>query len=368
MLRPCRPAFVLRLLGAAVALNFGLLPGLGAQEAAWEPPPPMPDDFDWLQLYSGEWLKGELKVVYQDTVEFDSAEMDLVTFDLADIRMIRSAQVISLRVRDGRTAVGKLLLDGDALIVVGDGGQSVLTREDLLTVTAGVPRERNYWTGDITMGGNVRSGNTQQIDASTEIRLQRRTVEGRLVIDHLGSYTSTGGVQTSSNQRGSVTWDRFRSEKVFIRPLFGEYFKDPFQNILRRYTIGTGAGYQLVDSSRTDWSVSLGPAYQGTRYEQVEPGLSDSEGSWALSAGTVYSTDFTNRIEFDYDYQFQLTSKEAGTYNHHMTAGLSFELTSLLDFDVSVVWDRIREPKANSDGTIPEPDDFRVSLGIRYEF
>jgi len=29
-------------------------------EKSWQPPPPMPDDFDWIQLTSGEWLKGKM--------------------------------------------------------------------------------------------------------------------------------------------------------------------------------------------------------------------------------------------------------------------------------------------------------------------
>ncbi|MCP4993645.1 MAG: hypothetical protein GY934_07655 [Gammaproteobacteria bacterium] len=36
----------------------------------WTPPPP--DNYDWIQLVSGEWLKGELIAMYEGTVEFDS--------------------------------------------------------------------------------------------------------------------------------------------------------------------------------------------------------------------------------------------------------------------------------------------------------
>ena len=35
------------------------------QSQPWEPPPPPADEFDWIQLTSGEWLKGELKVLYR---------------------------------------------------------------------------------------------------------------------------------------------------------------------------------------------------------------------------------------------------------------------------------------------------------------
>jgi hypothetical protein len=43
------------------------------EKVAWTPPPP--DDFDWIQLNSGEWLKGEFKALYDEKVEFDSEEV-----------------------------------------------------------------------------------------------------------------------------------------------------------------------------------------------------------------------------------------------------------------------------------------------------
>ena len=49
--------------------------------ADWTPPPPMPDEFDWVQLVSGEWLKGEIRAMYKDSMEFDSEELDLLNLD-----------------------------------------------------------------------------------------------------------------------------------------------------------------------------------------------------------------------------------------------------------------------------------------------
>ncbi|MEN8164305.1 MAG: hypothetical protein ABFS37_09260, partial [Acidobacteriota bacterium] len=53
-----RTAWILMLIGAAVlAAN----PGFTAEESeSWKPDPPMPDKFDWVQMTSGEWLKGEI--------------------------------------------------------------------------------------------------------------------------------------------------------------------------------------------------------------------------------------------------------------------------------------------------------------------
>ena len=51
------------------------------QEEGWEPPPPTPEKFDWIQLKSDEWLKGESIAMYDRELEFDSDEMDRQTFD-----------------------------------------------------------------------------------------------------------------------------------------------------------------------------------------------------------------------------------------------------------------------------------------------
>jgi hypothetical protein len=45
------------------------------------PTPPPPDKFDWIQLTSDEWLKGEFIALYDDVREFDSKELDELTLD-----------------------------------------------------------------------------------------------------------------------------------------------------------------------------------------------------------------------------------------------------------------------------------------------
>ena len=65
-------------LSVVVASVMVTATSLPARSAEWEPPPPMPDKFDWVQLKSGEWLKGEIKVMYEDSLEFDSEELELL--------------------------------------------------------------------------------------------------------------------------------------------------------------------------------------------------------------------------------------------------------------------------------------------------
>jgi len=141
-----------------------LATGLIAAEEAekdWQPPLPMPDDFDWLQLNSGEWLKGEIIAMYDEDLEFDSDELDMLTLGWGDIQQIRSGGTMQVGFLDDVIATGKLFVDGDTVRVMGEEDQS-FSRSDLLTITAGAPKEINYWAGKFTLGANVREGNTEQ--------------------------------------------------------------------------------------------------------------------------------------------------------------------------------------------------------------
>ena len=152
---------LLRGVCAALA-GMALLTGPAVAEdrdSDWQPPPPMPDDFDWIQLNSGEWLKGEIMVMYEDSMQFDSKELDELTLDFSDIKQIRSAQTVQVAFEDDTVAVGKLFLDGDVVRVLGDE-EVASTRSQVLSLIAGQPKESNYWSGKVGAGLNLRTGNT----------------------------------------------------------------------------------------------------------------------------------------------------------------------------------------------------------------
>ncbi len=72
----------------------------------WLPPEPRPEKFDWIQLKSGEWLKGKLEVLYDRKLEFDSDELDELEFDFEDIKQIRGHAIFSLRFVGPVTVIG----------------------------------------------------------------------------------------------------------------------------------------------------------------------------------------------------------------------------------------------------------------------
>jgi hypothetical protein len=147
-----------------------------------------------------------------------------------------------------------------------------------------------------------------------------------------------------------------------------EWYRDIFQNIDSRSSLGGGAGYQIYDTGRTDWQVTAGVGYQKTRFVEVEPGEPLSRDTPAFTGGTIFDQEWTKSIDFIYEYTFQLTNADSGQYTHHMVMTFETEWTSILDLDLTFVWDRTEKPRPDEEGIVPEQDDFRMVVALGIEF
>jgi hypothetical protein len=348
-----------------------MLPGTEEETSkgqSWRPPPPPPDDFDWIQLTSGEWLKGELKVLYNKKLEFDSDELDIQQFDWEDVKQIRGHQTFGLRFEGPITVVGKLLVIEDKVYVTVGEERQVFERNRLIAIAPGKPKEINYWSAKIDLGLNLSKGNTDQVQYNSKWDVRRRTSSNRFVFNYLGNFTQVEDVDTVDNQRASAYFDIFKTRKYFLRPVFAEYFRDPFQNTESRVTIGSGIGYHIIDTSKTTWDITPGLAFRRTRFVSVEPGEDASVSTPAFVMGTFFEHELTKRLDLNAKYSFYIVNEESGLYTHHAIATLEAEITDLLDFDISFVWDRTQNPQPRADGTIPEKDDFQLIFAVGVDF
>lgn len=255
----------------------------------------MPEKFDWIMLKSGEWLKGKITAMYDEKFEFDSAELDDLTLDWADVKEVRSAGIMQVGFEHSVVASGQLLIEGDTVRVMGEEDQT-FPRSDLLTITAGAPKEINNWSGKITIGANIREGNTEQTEVSSQATVKRRTPKSRISFDYLGNFNRTFGEAVADNQRVSAGWNRYLSKRFFWTPAYGEYYRDPFQNIGGKWTLGMGAGYKLIDTSKIDWEINGGLAYQTTQFDGTVEGEPDSMISGSLLGWESISSELVRRI------------------------------------------------------------------------
>jgi putative salt-induced outer membrane protein YdiY len=338
------------------------------EAAGWLPAPPMPSKHDWLQLTSGEWLKGELITMYGDKVEFDSDKLGMLNINADDIYELRTHSRKSLRFNDGSVIEGKVYIRENRINLIGSG-MRIYNRNKLISIGyARAYGELALWAGEISAGANLRDGNTKQNDFNLAVEAKRRTASNRLQLKYQGNYTEIDNKETENNQRFTSQYDVYFSNRAFFRPASLEVFRDTFQNIERRVTYSIGGGYTLMDHDLASWDISAGIGYQATKFSAVETGDNRNKTTPVLEFGTDYERDLTDDLSFDFIYNGQLVNSDSGQYNHRLETGLSMDILSDIDFKVRFIWDRIAKPTPDESGDTPKSDDTRVIFGLGYDF
>jgi len=333
----------------------------------WRPPAVGKDGSDWIQLKSGEWLRGKLKYVQQKRVEFDSDELEELDLKLKDVRQVYSAQPVFTKFHDSQSFYGTVVISNDEVRISGATIPNY-TRDELTGVTPGGEQEIKFWSAEASLGLNFQSGNTKQATLSASAEIARRTPDTRFMLNYLGDYSEVNDSESANNHRLNSSFDIWLTRRWFIRPVLAEAYHDPQANVSLRVTGGSGVGYEIFDEDSLEWAISAAPSYQYTRFETVEPGSSDSATTPAAVLQSNFKADITSRLTFIQNFQMVFTDREAGLYTHHAVTSLEFEIKRHLDLEVSFVWDFLDRPQPKSDGTIPFKNDYFLIVGTSVRF
>jgi hypothetical protein len=337
----------------------------------WSPPTPVfSQKFDWLKLRSGEWLKGDIISMYDDELEFESDEFDTIIFDWQDVSELRSRFDQQIRFANGDVKQGFLKVKEGHLILISGGTEKHYPLSELLSITSSSDDRKELWDGKVSLGIDVNSGNANQLDYLATAYVERRTPFTRFRVDFTYSYSksSFGDESTvvADTSRLTAYLDWFYSRKVFFRVFDYEHFTDLLQNIDSRDTVGLSVGYHLIDNKRLQWDVTIGPSYQQTAYYNTSEESNQQSGVVAL--GTLFDFNISSRVDFIIDYQIQFVEKKSGKRNSHVKTGFEFELYKDFDLDFSFYLDRVAEPVSAVNTAPPQSNDYRLVLGLAYDF
>ena len=362
--QPPLPPALLRGTLLLAMLIIALLPRVGSTEDEWEPPEPSKAGWDWARLDTGEWIKGEMIVMHEDTMLFDSDNFDEIQVDWEDVYDLRLSRPRVFRRVGRRTYAGMgEIRDGTIRILTKDGERVEFPQKELVSIVYTSESELRNWRVRVGASLAARSGNTDQQDLSANAKIRRDTSFRRWTTSYVGTFSKVDGDRTVNNHRASTELDFLVTNRFFIRVPSFEFFMDEFQNIDARYTPGMSLGYELIDTSIVEHLFTIGGAGQITEYDG---GGTDEDAAVLFSS--ELSFEFPRDIDFDLDYRLQLVATDLGKTNHNTSAVLSFEIWGPLDLDVGAYWDRIEKPERDSDGDRPKSDDFRLTVGLSLEF
>jgi hypothetical protein len=342
----------------------------GKEEPAtsWSDLRPYQVEADWVQLKSGEWLRGRIIAMQDFKLEFYSDELKKLTIKWRNVKYIKSSAVYRLRFEDQTITIGAIEITPDKVHVITDYDEQTFDRGTLLTIASGKDTGLSLWTFNITASINLRRGNTDQTDFTSRINTKRQTAFSRVTIDYLGNFTEVRETETINNHRLNGAYNIFFGRHLFVSPIVAEMYRDPFQNIARRVYAGAGLGYWLIKNIYTEWDISGGPAYQSTMFDSVQPGQSPEKNTLTLVLSTRFNSKLNSKVDLEGFYIATLGDSSIGNYTHHSMFTVKTELQDELYLDVSFAWDRTRRPVENADGIVPEQDDFKILVGLRYDY
>ncbi len=332
------------------------------------PPIYDPKKDDWIRLTSGEWLKGEIISMRDDKIEFDSDEMDEQSFDWEDIAELRSSRLYTYVLLDRTRLTGTALIIDEHVVLSVSGEERVLRRAQLMSIVPAGARERDRWDGKFSLGVAFRRGNTDQTDFTYQAFFRRRDALTRTRLDFNGAIGEIDGDQTVNNHRTNLKVDLFASPRFYITPFSTVVYHDKFQNIEMQLTPSAGIGYHAVDRRKITLDLELAGGYQYTRYRSVEIGQDQEKRRGSVIPTIRIETDPLKDVDLDFLYQSIVTVPETEDTTMHGEVKLSIEITSLFDLDVSLIWDRVQNPQPNEDGTVPQRDDAKLTVGIGIDF
>lgn len=328
----------------------------------------MPAKYDWVQMTSGEWLKGELTFIYRDDVEFDSDEFGIQTLDMDDIAQLKTAKVKSIQVKfDKQVKYSKVYIANNELTLV-DYDNKVIPKDMLVSLSKNLSLAFSSWEGDVGLGVIIRSGNSSQKDYSTDIELSLRHASYVFRNTYSSFYSKSSGETTDNQHVLTSQLSMYIDRKTYWRPLGFEYFRDPFQNISARYIYNLGYGWFVIDEGRHDFLTYVGAGYQLTNFEDVESGQDDNADTFVFLLSYEYEYELHKEVDFFNDYELRIVNEESGHYISRMETGLKIDITSDIDLDITYILDHIEEPQPEEDGTIPDSTDTRLVLSLSYEF
>lgn len=331
------------------------------------------DTFDWVQMVSGEWIKGNIERMRDDSMEFDSDKLGMQYLDFADIELVHSPQSNTYVFDERISATGPAVITPDVIIVQTAEGTKTFPRSELESIVEGF-RERDWWSMGLRFGLTLNRGNTDQLTYDIKFNTRREDRMTLLDLNYNATFGRTDGVQNVNRHLAEELFQVFLGSRWWVTPLFGQLLNDRFQNIKLRATPAAGAGVHIIDADNVKWDFQTGLGYQYLRYRDatgLPAGESNPQHDVFIPLFTYWDFDLTGDIDLTLSWLTNLVVTTIGNTNHTGKAELAVELTSVLDLNVAFLFLRTEQPGPPPPADPPAPpiekNDYQLVVGISLE-
>jgi hypothetical protein len=216
---------------------------------------------DRVVLHNGDTLTGTVVKLQAGKLTLKTDYAGSVEIQAAKVKSIVTDQPVEVHTTSGEILKGTLKVAESGNLVVEPSPDREATGVDWQKVAAiNPPPPQGVWTGNVTVGGNLQSGNTDRRALSFAAGAERKTDRDRFSMGFLFNYGEEEGQLTTRNTYGSAKYDYF-----FTKKLYGylglELLNDKFQDIELRTIVGPGMGYQIWDDPVKSLAFEAGASY-----------------------------------------------------------------------------------------------------------
>ncbi|MBN2456336.1 MAG: DUF481 domain-containing protein [Sedimentisphaerales bacterium] len=321
---------------------------------------------DEIYLKNGDRITGKIKTLADGKITFESEFAGTVSIDLSNIATFNTNEEVEVHLEGGTVFKQRIVRSTTGSFAIA-GDEKLKPQEfDVETILAINPAEKlpPAWHGEISAGMTSTRGNSVTDTQSFSVNLHKRTEKDRslFTIDYIRNEyedQDTGEKKKSQDEwkmRGK--YDYFFTER-FFGYLDGRYERDSIAELDRRVIIGTGGGYQWVESEEFNFSTEAGIASLYEKYDNQ----TDSSSQVSGQIGYHLDKKLTQKLMFINDLTYYPGLEKFSDYFLTTTAELRADITQEIFTNFKVVFDYDATPSQDADST-----DVKYIWGMGYKF
>lgn len=321
---------------------------------------------DEIIFKNGDRLTGKIDHVLEGKMLFKSDAIGDVTIDISKIKTFSTDDPIAVHLKDENVLLQKIVSSEPGKFGI-EGAGTVKAQEFDLTAISSInppPKPEPKWTGNISAGFTSTHGNTETDNISASANLSKRTEKDRtqLSADYAKARQkdpATGEKNTTEDWwRSKAKYDYFFTKKLYGY-LDGRYEKDAIAQLDRRMIVGSGGGYQWIESEDMNFSTEAGFASLYEKYDNQ----TDSNSEISVQAGYNFDKRLMKDVKFIHELTYYPSIEQFSDYFLTSTAEVRANFTETMFTNFKVIFNYDTTPAIGAGNT-----DVKYIWGIGYNF
>lgn len=305
---------------------------------------------DTLTLGNGDRLTGEIVGLKDGTLQFKTGYAGLLKVPAGKIGGLTSDEPVTVRFGAGGYATGTLVPTYGGMVQIrglrGGLGSAVKVTE-IAEIHPGQDIPRGFkWSGRVNLGATKRSGNTDTRSLHIDAAIKAESEKDRLRLEGTMNKEFSGSERTEDDFTLFAQHDHFFTKKLYFYTNV-KFARNQPQDLTLRTTLGTGAGWQVIRSARTNLSLEAGPSYVNENYETA-PDNDFVAGRWAVNFDQFI---WRQLAQLFHTHEGTVDFEETGNVFIDSSTGLRFPLSDgfNLTLQADIDWDS--DPAPGTSGT-----------------